>query len=82
MNENVTLSYFKGGKHKEEVKQRWQLVQSHTARRTFATLAYERGTPLAAIRAITGHADDKMLLKYIKTSQAKQVDIFDEFNKL
>lgn len=75
------LSYTKAGKHVEETKQRADLVSSHTARRTFATLAYERGTPTQAIMAITGHKTEKSFLAYIKTSKEKQAEIFKQYEK-
>lgn len=41
---------------------------SHTARRTFATLAYEDGIPAEAIMTITGHSSEDSFRKYVKTS--------------
>ena len=49
------LSYVKGGKNIEESIERWKMISSHTARRSMATNAYERGTPVLSIMAITGH---------------------------
>ena len=39
---------------------------THTARRTFATNAYKAGVPLSAIMAVTGHASEDMLRRYLK----------------
>lgn len=39
---------------------------THTARRTFATNAYKAGVPLSAIMAVTGHATEDMLRRYLK----------------
>lgn len=41
-------------------------IATHTARRTFATNAYKNGVPLSAIMAVTGHASEDMLRKYLK----------------
>lgn len=46
--------------------ERWELVTSHTARRSFATNAHAAGLPLDDIQALTGHADRKTLEHYIK----------------
>ena len=73
------LAYTKGAKHIEETKPRHELVSSHTARRTFATLAYERGTPVQYIMAITGHKTEKSFMAYIKTSKEKQAEIFRRY---
>jgi len=41
-------------------------IVTHTARRTFATNAYKAGVPLSAIMAVTGHASEDMLRRYLK----------------
>jgi integrase len=51
----ITISYHK-----------WQLVTSHTARRSFATNEYEAGTPTITIKALTGHKTEAAFLKYIR----------------
>jgi len=45
--------------------ERWELVTSHTARRSFATNAHAAGIPVDDIRAMTGQSL-KVLLHYIK----------------
>jgi len=65
----------KGGKAFEETCPKWQLISSHTARRSFATNAYERGTPAISLMQITGHRTEKSFLKYIKTSKKKHAEI-------
>lgn len=75
------LSYVKGGKNIEENIERWTLVSSHTARRSFATNAYERGTPVKSIMAITDHKTEDSFRRYIKTSKRKQAEIFREYQK-
>lgn len=48
------------------VYKKWQLLQTHTARRSFATNEYMAGTPTITIMAITGHKTDKSFRSYIK----------------
>ena len=48
-----------------------ELISSHTARRSFATNAYEDGIPSLSIMAITGHKTEKAFLKYIKLDEQK-----------
>lgn len=57
-----------GGKKKYEVREKWELVASHTARRSFATNAYLAGLDLLVISKITGHTTTKALMDYIKAS--------------
>jgi integrase len=47
-------------------KEKYQLVSSHTARRSAATNMALNGTPLRDIMQITGHTTESSLLKYIK----------------
>jgi integrase len=58
------------GNHKEKVSfEKWRLISTHTARRSFATNAYRRGVPTIGIMKITGHSTEKSFMKYIKFSQ-------------
>jgi integrase len=75
LHEPITRAITKGGKQFEETVPKWQLVSSHTARRSMATNAYERGTPAISLMQITGHRTEKSFLSYIKTSKKKHSDI-------
>ena len=55
------------------------LVRSHTARRSFATNAYKAGIPISSIIAITGHAREEGLRRYLKI-QAEEKAILAEQN--
>lgn len=55
--------------------QKWEIISSHTARRTFATLAYLQGVPTVTIMAITGHRTEKAFLKYIKVTPKEHAKI-------
>ena len=46
-------------------KMKWELVGSHTARRSFATQLALRGVPVATISKLMGHSDVRMTSKYI-----------------
>ncbi|MBS1636179.1 MAG: site-specific integrase [Bacteroidetes bacterium] len=77
---NVTFKVSKGNKKTEIVKKKYLLVQSHTARRSFATNEYARGTKTAIIMAITGHKTEKDFWKYIrKDQQEKAEDLLIDF---
>ena len=75
-----TMVITKGGKTKEVTKARHELISSHTARRSFATNAFEKGIETKLIRAITGHKTDSSFYKYIKTDATKQAEMFREKN--
>lgn len=69
INERVMKSITKGGKKQTTVYEKWQLVSSHTARRTFATNLYKSGFPSISIMQITGHKTESSFLKYIKVTK-------------
>ena len=48
--------------------EKWELVTSHTARRSFATNAFLADVPAIAIMKITGHITESAFMKYIKMS--------------
>lgn len=62
----VSVSFTKGGLKLSETFEKWELITSHTARRSFATNEYLAGTPSLTIMAITGHKTEKAFLRYIK----------------
>jgi integrase len=45
---------------------KYELLTTHTARRSFATNEYLNGTPTITIMAITGHRTEKAFMRYIK----------------
>ena len=53
---------------------KWELIHTHTARRTGATLMYLSGMDIYDIMKITGHSSPAMLKKYIKADQLEVVD--------
>lgn len=65
--------------HKKEVGyfEKWELIKSHTCRRSFATNHYNK-LPNKIIMAVTGHTTEKMLLNYIGETENKHLDDFFE----
>lgn len=55
--------------------QKWEIISTHTGRRTFATNAYLQGIPTITIMAITGHKTEKAFLKYIKVNPKEHAKI-------
>ena len=46
-------------------KEKWELIGSHTARRSFATQLALRGVPVPTISKLMGHSNTKMTSRYI-----------------
>jgi integrase len=66
--EAVTKQITRGGKKESTIYHKWQLVKTHTARRSFATNAYKAGVPSITIMSMTGHRTESSFLKYIKVT--------------
>ena len=62
----VKHSYLKGNKNIVETKPKYQLITSHTCRRSFCTNEFLAGTPVELIMKISGHKSLKDFYKYIK----------------
>jgi integrase len=59
---------FYGTKRKEDTRAKWELISTHTARRTFVILALERGMRPEVVMKITGHTKLSTLQRYITIS--------------
>lgn len=73
LNELVEITSTKGGKVTLHRIPKWKLIQTHTARRTGATLMYLSGMDVYDICKITGHSSVKTLERYIKASELETV---------
>ncbi len=65
----------KGGKRVVRTVEKWQLVSTHTARRSFATNMYVLGVPAITIMRITGHKTEKAFMRYIKLDEEQHAKI-------
>lgn len=55
------------GREKQVIRKlKWEMVMTHTARRSFCTNMYLRGVPVPTIMSISGHRTEKNFYKYIK----------------
>ena len=68
LNSMVSKSITKGGIPRSKNYKKWELVSSHTARRSFATNLYNSGFPTISIMAVTGHKTEKAFLLYIRVT--------------
>lgn len=58
---------------------KYQLISSHTCRRSFATNWYKTGViPNHVIMAITGHRTESVFMNYIKMTNQEKIDEFRE----
>ncbi len=66
IDEPVTITIYQGNKRVDVTKPKYELISSHTARRTFVTLSLIKGMQPHILMKITGHKDYKTLDKYIR----------------
>lgn len=63
-----TITYTKGGQSIIQNIEKYKLISTHTARRSFCTNEYLAGTPTITIMAISGHKTEKSFMRYIKVT--------------
>lgn len=73
LDEVVEMNITKGGIPSKMRARKWELIQTHTARRTGATLMYLSGMDVYDICKITGHSSVSILENYLKASELETV---------
>lgn len=68
------IVYYKGKKRIEEIKPKYELVSSHTARRTFITISLKRGVLPEIVMKVSGHKDRKSFQKYVRIAKEEAVE--------
>lgn len=67
LNDLVTYSYTQGGKLVTVTREKWELISSHTARRSAATNMYLTGRmKTLEIMRLTGHRTEQNFFRYIR----------------
>lgn len=81
INEKLTDIYYIGGKKIEETKEKWQMVGTHSGRRTFICNALMLGIAPNVVMKWTGHSDYKSMQPYIDIADEAKKTAMDLFNK-
>lgn len=74
LNESKIIAITRGGKTEKTTYKKWELITTHTARRSFATNAFLMDVPTISIMKITGHRTEKSFMKYIRISQEENAN--------
>lgn len=69
INTIMTKSITKGGVKEQSIKEKWELITTHTARRSAATNLFLAGFPAISIMRLTGHGTERSFMKYIRMSE-------------
>ena len=69
IDESVSIYETKGRLKVKKRVPKYELIKTHTARRTGCTLMYKAGIPTIDIMKVSGHKTEREFLKYIKVSK-------------
>lgn len=76
----ITVTYYKGNKRIDEVFPKWQMIGTHTGRRTFICNALSKGISPQLVMKWTGHSDYKAMKPYIDISDTAKAEAMKLFN--
>ena len=65
-NEVIKTEITKGGKLLKRNKLKWEMLETHTGRRSFCTNNYKKGMSSLYIMHFSGHKSEREFLKYIR----------------
>ena len=83
INEEIRTTTYKGHERIDEIAEKWELIGTHTGRRTFIIHALSRGIPPSIVMKWTGHSDYKSMKPYIdivdeiKASEMNKMNFMD-----
>lgn len=80
LNQVVNKTYYKGKERITESFKKYELISTHTGRRTFICLALANNIPPQTVMKITGHSDYKSMQPYIDVTDQSKVDAVNIFN--
>lgn len=78
--EEIRITTYSGNTRKDEIKHKWELIGTHTGRRTFIVNALSHGVYPNVLMKWTGHSDYKAMKPYIdivESIQDSQMDKMD-----
>jgi integrase len=77
--DTIEMQIIKGGKHQNEIKEKWELVTTHTARRSFASNLYLKGTVrVKTIMKMTGHKTVQAFMSYIQINEEEEFNMVED----
>lgn len=69
---------YKGNERIETTYKKYEVIGTHTARRTFISLSLQKGMKPDVIMAITGHTTYRMMQKYLKIADEHKREEMDK----
>lgn len=77
----TTITYYKGNERHDDVYPKYELLGTHTARRTFICNALMLGISPQVVMKWTGHSDYKSMKPYIDIADSAKSEAMNLFNK-
>jgi len=82
INDPIRITTYKGNVRHDDVCPKWELVGTHTGRRTFIVNALSLGIPPNVVMKWTGHSDYKAMKPYIDIVDSIKAQSMTKFNNL
>ena len=82
IDEPIRITTFKGNVRKDVIHPKWELVGTHTGRRTFIVHALSMNIPPSVVMQWTGHSDYKAMKPYIDIVDAAKDEAMAKFDDL
>jgi len=69
IDDNIVITKKRGVEKTDKIYKKYELMSSHTCRRSFCTNQYLKGVPTLLLMKISGHKTEKAFLRYIKIDE-------------
>ena len=73
LNNPIPIKITKGGEKVTQITEKYNLITTHTARRTMVSLGMQNGLSTASLQAITGHTTEQQLNRYNRTEKVLRI---------
>lgn len=74
INQMIQIERTKGGVKATELIPKYELIRTHTCRKSFATNAFRAGLPTLSIMKITGHKSEAIFYRYVRISEMENAE--------
>jgi hypothetical protein len=78
LNEPVQIEITTKGQHEVLMKRKFEMVQTHTGRRSFATNTYLSGFETKALSVIMGFSSEREFVKYLKVGNIGRANMLSD----
>lgn len=82
INQPITQTYYRGSERIDETLPKYELIGTHTGRRTFICNALMLGIPAEIVMKWTGHSDYKSMKPYIDIANKAKAKAMNKFNEI